>query len=716
MDTPVTGFEGAFEPVVAPDEDPIEVSAVAIESQIKNAIRAAIDFNDGDRRTWRVAAMKAYRADPIGNEVTGRSQHQATDVRDTIKLLKPSLMRVFFGSEKAVEYAGRGSPQDEQVATLANVVANEVVMKLDNDGFLIFNNWFTDAMTQRLGVVKLWKHVENSRRIRVYDDPATADLSPEDQEAQDAVAIAAKYTSRTGLPTFVRDGDVVRVVEEKREKQIKFDTIPPESFFYDEFARSAESASLIGDRSDKTRGELIAMGVPASVLDRVGTGRDSDGDEEREARDPSAMTEYGGSDQVGALKTYSYVEAYLWVDLDPEGEDSKMEWRRVCTVGAGMEIVVNEPADGHPYAVLCPDPQPHRVEGFCQVDDTMDIQGVKTRILRATLDSLAESVSPRKTVVDGQVFMEDVLDHRTSFPIRQRAPGMIGQLDTEFVGPKSLPMLAYMDELKESRTGITKAGAGLDPDALQSTTRGAVQATIAAAQEQREFVARVFAESGVKVFFRKLLRMMMEHMDEPRIAKLGDKFQEFTPGEWDANLDVKVNVALGTGLAETRMMAYEKIAAKQEQVIATMGMQNPLVSLQQYRNTLAKMVETAGFADVSAFFTELPPDYQPPAPTPPPDPNDKVLALEAERIKLDMTLRAQEAQQKAALDQAKLEFEREKMLLQDDRERDKASAEIVLATRKMELEYVTKTDANDMRREIETTRQTAQRANATDTE
>ena len=700
-----------FAPAVAPDEDAAEVSTTVIESQIKSAIKAAIDYNDGERRQWRIEAMKAYRTDPIGNEVTGRSQHQASDVRDTVKLLKPSLLRVFFGSERAVEYQGRGSPEDEKVARLANAVINEIMMKLDNNGFLIFNDWFTDSMTQRLGVVKLWKHVEMSRRVRVYDDPADPESTPEEQDAADAVAIAAKYPTRTELPMYTRSGDTVRVIEEQREKQIKFDTIPPESFFFDEFARSAETASLIGDRSDKPRGELLAMGVPAEVLDRVGHGRDSQGDEERQARDPNNV--YGlSSDTVGALKTYPYVEAYMWVDLDPEGEESKLEYRRICAVGAELEIVVNEPADEHPYAVLCPDPQPHRMEGFCQADDTMDIQGVKTRILRATLDSLAESVSPRKTVVDGQVFMEDVLDNRTSFPIRQRAPGMIGQIDTEFVGPKSLPMLAYMDELKESRTGITKAGAGLDPDALQSTTRGAVQATIQAAQEQREFVARVFAESGVKVFFRKALRMMMEHMDETRVAKLGDEFVSFTPGEWDANLDVKVNVALGTGLAETKMLAYEKIAAKQEQVLATMGMQNPLVTLQQYRNTLAKMVETAGFSDVSSFFTELPPDYQPPAPTPPPDPNDKVLALEAERIKLDMTLRQQEAEAKRELDTARLQFEIEKMRLQDDRERDKASAEIVLATRKMELEYVTKTDANDMRRDIEAARQTTMQGNA----
>ena len=44
----------------------------------------------------------------------------------------------------------------------------------------------------------------------------------------------------------------------------------------------------------------------------------------------------------------------------------------------------------------------------------------------------------------------------------------------------------------------------------------------------------------------------------------------------------------------------------------TLGPQNPLVSMQQYANTLTRMIELAGFQDAQSFDTEVPP--MPPMP------------------------------------------------------------------------------------------------------
>ena len=72
-------------------------------------------------------------------------------------------------------------------------------------------------------------------------------------------------------------------------------------------------------------------------------------------------------------------------------------------------------------------------------------------------------------------------------------------LDVPFVGKDCFPMLSYLDEVKENRTGISKASMGLDPDALQSATASAVQATVQGGQQHIELIARIFAETGMKL-------------------------------------------------------------------------------------------------------------------------------------------------------------------------------------------------------------------------
>ena len=47
------------------------------------------------------------------------------------------------------------------------------------------------------------------------------------------------------------------------------------------------------------------------------------------------------------------------------------------------------------------------------------------------------------------------------------------------------------------------------------------------------------------------------------------------------------------------------ILAKQEEVIKGYGLNNPLVNIKQYRDTLARFVNMAGFKDDSQFLMEI---------------------------------------------------------------------------------------------------------------
>jgi len=120
------------------------------------------------------------------------------------------------------------------------------------------------------------------------------------------------------------------------------------------------------------------------------------------------------------------------------------------------------------------------------------------------------------------------------------------------------------------------------------------------------------------------------------------------------------------------------IAAKQEQALMQMGPMNPLVTPAQYANTLRKMVELSGFKDASQFFNAIPADYQPPQATQPqkPSPEEMLAQVQVQSIQADIQKKA-----------AELQLEQQRMVMSDDRERDKIETDRFIKLRELELKY-----------------------------
>jgi hypothetical protein len=342
--------------------------------------------------------------------------------------------------------------------------------------------------------------------------------------------------------------------------------------------------------------ELVAMGYEKDEVEPYANEVDElEDNEERFIRNPQATIELANRSDIAAKKVL-YVESYVRIDMDGDGI---AELRRICTVGQGYEVMRNEPADMIPFAVFCPDPEPHTFFGLSVADQVMDIQLIKSNIQRNMLDSLALAIHPRVGVVEGQVNVDDVLNTEVGGVIRMRAPGMVQPFSMPFVGQQAFPMLDYMDAMKESRTGITKAAAGLAADSLQSSTRAAVAATVSASQQRIELIARIFAESGMKRLFTGLLKLAVQNQRAERMVRLRGQFVPVDPRSWDANMDVIINIALGGGTEQEKVAVLTTVLAKQEQILQQAGMDNPLVSLAQYRNTLAQILALSGFKDVT---------------------------------------------------------------------------------------------------------------------
>jgi len=684
-------------------DDDQAVSTGMDESTLASIVSAEIEdatsFIDSDIGPQRAKAVDRYFGRPYGDEEAGRSQIVSRDVHDTINAILPSLMRVFFGSENVVEFAPE-SEEDVETAEQATDYINYVVT-VDNDGFEVFLAAIKNALREKVGFIKWWwddSFTVSTTKYTGLDEMALTQLLEDLQKSVEA-EIVETSDGEEGLNVTLR--------LKKRVDRVRIAAVPPDELLIGRRMRTLDDEGYVGHRTEKRVSELVAMGYDRDLVLSCSTdGSELDTSDERQARQPYRDT-IGGTTSDDSARLVLYVESYINVDFD---DDGIAELRRICTLGPSFKIVGNDPVDERPFTDLQCDPEPHSFFGESVSDKVSDIQWTKTKALRAWADGLAQSVFPR-TVVGRGGNIEDAMNTEVGAVLR--AEGSPSEAYFFAAAPNTsqaaLPLITYMDELRENRTGMSKVSMGLDAEALQNTTATAANGQFSRSQERIELIARVMA-SGVRRLFRGLLKLTVENQRQQRMVKLRNQWVPVDPRSWRVNMDVVPNVALGGGTNAEKAALLSMMLAKQELIIGTVGPDNPLVTPKQYYNTLAKLIETGGFKDPSAFFTD--PDSpeamermaakgQEP---PPPDPK-------VEEAKARIELEAAKAQAQAQRDEQKasgdLQLAREKHALEMQQRREEqaadlafkrelANAELTLKREEMQMEFALKSEANRM--------------------
>jgi hypothetical protein len=686
----------------AETEAGIGMTEEELQTTVRSYITDAIQYIDDDISPIRAESTKYYKGDPFGNEVDGRSQVVSRDVRDSVQAVLPSMMRVFFGSEKVVEFVPR-SGEDIAMAEQATDYLNYVIQQ-DNEAVAIFYSVFKDALMNKGGFIKWWwdDSIEvHTHTFENLDEGALGLILQEDGveavsvEARPAPGIneqQAQMMQAQGMPVpQIYDVEIKR---QRKRNRVKIETMPPEEFLVDAAATSLDDAMIVGHRTMATVSSLVALGYDRKMLEEHLS------DEVAFTGTDEYWARYNDRASMSPLSAYErrrvlYVEAWCYIDYDGDGI---AELRRVCTVGDGYKVVNNESADEIPFAMFACDPEPHVFFGSDLADLTKDIQRIKSAVLRGMLDSLSFALYPRTGVVEGMVDIDDVLNPEVGSIIRMRQPGMVQQLDVPFLGKEAFPMVAYLDDMKESRTGQTAASQGLDPDVLQSTTRAAVTATIRGAEQHLEMMARLFAENGFKRLFKGLLRLIITHQDRERVVRLRNEWVPVDPRVWDSSMDCTVNVGLGSGMTDERLAVLNQVVIRQTEALEKLGPNNPLVGLGNIRNTLAKMLEISGYKDTDQFFKPLPVDWQPPPPEPPPPTPEELLA---QAQMADIQARTSIDQQKLALDSQKLELDAVKQQQLDDRETARISGDLALREFDLEETFQSKVDLEILKKSLQ---------------
>jgi hypothetical protein len=655
-----------------------------LQAILDNEIDNAIGYINTETVEERRNALMSYNREPYGNEVEGRSTIVTGEVAEAIDGALPQLIRIFTQSDNVVRFEPK-APGDEEAAKQATEYCNWVLMN-DNPGFEVFHTWFKDALLQKNGVIKVWWNDETDVTKEKYenlsDEELTMLLSDGTMEivSQEQVQVGEMPSMipdpATGMPVQVMQPIFaynVKVKKINKKGSVKVENVPPEEFLISKKTRRIADSPFVAHRKLTTRSELIAMGFKAKEIDELPAYDDLTFTPERVARFPNGEQPDDPSLDASMDEIETF-ECYIRTDYDGDGI---AELRRVFY--AGSTILENEEADFIPFCSVCPIPMPHKFFGHSLADRVSDIQKIKTTITRQMLDNLYLSNNARMAVVDGQVNLDDMLTVTPGGIVRVKNPQAITPLTVPLVANQAFPMLGYMDEVQQKRTGVTQASQGLDPNILQNATATAVAMVQNAGAAKVELIARIFAESGVKDLFKSILHLVCKYQDKERIVRMRGKFVPIDPREWSNEYDISINVGLGTGNREQQMAMTAAVLQKQEQILAQMGMANPLVSPSQYRNTLGRFIESAGFKDTNEFFREITPEMeqqmmQPQQPAPNP-------AMEAIM---------QQAQAQIEIDRAKalndIEIAKGKAAASIQLEREKAAAQLQLKTAEFQAE------------------------------
>jgi hypothetical protein len=621
-----------------------------VKATISHEINDSLGYLGAEINEQRRKAMRYYHGRPFGNEQDGRSQVVLTDVADTIEWIMPSIMSMLLESGVLWKFLPT-KPGSEDHAKQATKVLNHVFLN-QCGGWMKIYEWAKTALLEKNGFLmpEFEERFEPRRDTYRGLSEAQVGLLLENETVQ-IVALSLHEGDRDVIDLATRQPRITYDVETltvKSRGQFKIHGIAPEEFL---IARRAitldDDTPFTAFRQKVTVSDLVALGYPYDVVATVPSDdmpEFSEGRVERMSQDET----YPISDtsrQDPASRSIWLTTCFIRIDEDGDGYS---ELRRIVVVGDhAMTILSDEYWNQNPMCSLTAVPMPHKFVGLSVADQVMDLQLIRSTLLRNMLDNIYLTNNSRYEVVEGMVDIDDMLTSRPGGVVRVTAPGMVSELPTKPLPRHAMEMMSFLDSVRETRTGVSKWQQGPEPTSLKNQTSGAVSEVASAAGAKIATICKIFAETGIKDLGQKLYRLYVENATGPITYQIDGDWLTVDPTTWARDLDCQTQVGLGRGERERRMNDLQIIADRQAQRLQ--GGQRQMVSPRYVYATAEAIQETMGYRmDVNRFFTDPGPSGWP---DPQPDFDQQTAAKEAEVKVLESKRRSREDEAKASSDQ-----------------------------------------------------------------
>ena len=629
-------------------DDRIDIEGSDLSALIAAEIAAARSYTNEEIKGTRDRNIDYYNGTMRDVESQpNRSRVVSTDVKDTISWMLPGIMRVFTNSDTMAKFEPQ-TEKDVEGAAQATDYINYLFFRFNHGYRILYDATFDALQLGNAITYATWDMAEQSKVTvhtrmslpalqQVLDDPEVEIIEQAQNPEPDTMPVPDPATGQMvdmQVPTF----DIKLKRTDKRGRLV-MSALRPENFFIDQEAVNTDDARFCAYLHEfKTRSDLIEMGFDADIVADLKPGSGTD-------LNVGINRSNGLTQRSSKLKSQDLIdlyECYIRADMDDDGVAETIRVWYAGHQGAGKVLKHEQWDDDLPFTDIPCYPIPHVWAADSAAARTTEIQKIKTILTRQALDNLYAANLPMREVDTGSVENPDILTSPKFGGIIWKRPGSnpIQPHAVPFVADKAFSALEYFDQVRAQSTGVSRSTMALDPDAIQGQTATANQNQHDSAYSQIELVARNMAELGWSRFFAKVLKLVVKHQDRPAVVRLRDTFVEMDPRVWAADMDVTINVGLGTGSRERDIMMLQGVLQNQTMLadrFAGAGMsEQALELLPKAIATMKKIAEAAGLKNPDEFY---------------PDFDEQTLA----QLKQNAAQQAQQPDPKTQMEQQKLQ-------------------------------------------------------------
>ena len=599
-----------------------------IAAMVGSYLEGALGFRNGELSQVRAKNIDYYLGQPFGKksaanqetatQAINRSQVITTEVRDAVEWRVAQIIKPFVSSENSIMFSPR-EPGDELIAQEQTDAARFDFFQRNN-GFLCIHNWIKDAEIEKLGVLKSeWVEKEtieidtkeNLSELEYLEIATQKDIEIVAQSVTDGYEDNESNDISLNLGTDPGKRYSIKTRKKTKICEIKYDVIPSDSFFVSPSQRDLDLSSCVfcGDETLVTQTDLLEMGFS---LDEV---QDLYSDQTW-FRSPEKLSRYNFTDEsrylMGAsdngmnkaMRTISLYTCYVRFDSDGDG---KAEHHRILYANSRVLEDKVIPDWDSPYSLYTPCIVPHKFIGLCTADEVIMPQEIITALTRQIMDNVYYVNNQRLIVNENGVNMKDVMNVQPGSPIRCKGDlnNAVLPLIIPPVGDAAYQMIQRMEQIIQARTGLSAGGQGLDEDLLNNNKGDVtIQRIMNNAEERTAMSIRVLAETGMKHLFRRIIKLMIYYQGEAKMIRLSpDKFVNIDPSKWKGEMDVTLNVGLGSGDDNKKQAALAQILANQNLLVQS-GAFGTLLNQQNIYKALVDSAKTAGIKHPEMYYQD----------------------------------------------------------------------------------------------------------------